>query len=578
MPLIQQPAASYPPHAQDRSRPLGSLQTNDPRAQAEGEPLAPGRIPLQVLKNLRKLERNWVKRKQDRVIHRTLESLWENARWDDAVLKLPDETIERARDMKPHFMPNILRQIIQPLTYLYDAAPKREVATPAVEAIMGESFWDFGERGRLNGSMSEADRLVRLHGIVWAQSTFRPDPYGSTVVNGPLMDGESVDLAEAGFDVALYPPHWFEVVTQDNDATQAKCVILFVDGDKEDDIGGLTNADEDVFQVGHYWDGEFYGCTNGFNLVADADGYFVRPHDIGQIPGVAIRNEPLTREFWCWGIGGRDCCQDLLDIARLWREYLFTSMLARGQFFVAGGLKNKDEALGPDTIFEGDANSSMTSIKSGADLGGIRTSINTAIEAFARGCGVPASLVRLDEKTTPLSGRAMIMQSAEIEDDWPVRARIFSRAEYALHAIVATAYAAIWGGRALPPAQARTALLDISYEKYQPELTRNELFMEVQFKLNMGLISPLQALRELHPTLSDEEVKRRYDEARAYASVTTPGLMPDDSNKPPSAQVAPKDAPNARTTERLPPSKRPRNVSPDTADNKSPDAHPRARL
>ena len=100
-----------------------------------------------------------------RVDHRAaqirLMRLWRNQRWSygDLANRKTGETPERAQQ-KPTYMPNLLRQVITPLTYLYDQPPKRVPADIAgmepeaqQEALkthwMARALWDFGgEIGR----------------------------------------------------------------------------------------------------------------------------------------------------------------------------------------------------------------------------------------------------------------------------------------------------------------------------------------------------------------------------------------------------------------------------------------------
>lgn len=544
----------------------------------DGEALVPGMVPECVAHNLLRMERRWAKRKGERSIHNRLENLWRNARWSDATLKHHAESVERSRDIKPHFFPNLLRQIIQPLSYIYDAPPARTAAQPKDEEWMRASLWDFCEKGHLDWLMTQADTLVRLHGTVWAQIVFRPSrdvarDFRYMVRKNPTVSfdpasGEEVETGEdtlldfspdeSGFDLMFFAPHRFEVAPNDMDPTQADAVWLLTGDDAYE--GDLTESTElEGYANGYYWDGRYFGHTKGFTLVPDAAGFLVCEHGIGEIPGLPMRNEPTTRDFWIWGIGGQDAHQDLLDIAKVWREYLFTAMLCRGQYFVKGDLKaGNSESFGPDTIFRGEENADMKNIASGADLEGMRTAINSASEAFARGCNIPASLVRLTEgEQAPKSGRAMLLETAELEEDRPTRETIFSQIEYGIHRRVAAARMAILNERTnIRPSQV-AGLGEITFGQHYAKLSQSDQLIQVTFELDRGLIGKERALRVLHPEASDDTIREWLAAAQVEmaAAMPTPAAAPGPQ-PPTGAQAAPQDQDNARTN---PPGEHPAN-------------------
>lgn len=560
---------SYPPLPNMTAAQAGIYGPDNLQYMAKpDEEITPKKIPYSVAANLLRLERRWTHRRSDRLVHRQLELLWENRRWGDSTLKGSGETVERSRDIKPHFMPNLLRQIINPLTYLYDAPPVRKPQNPGDEVWMREGFWDFGEVGRLDWLMGEGDRLARLHGTVWTQLVYRPSPDMARDFRHMVERADGADYKRAGFDLMFFPPHRFEVAPSCLDPTVAEAVVVFT-GDDEYEGDFLVGMNVlDIPSEGYYWDGEFFGILRGFQLVPlNDEGHLVMRHDIGEIPGLPIRNEVTTDRFWVWGVGGADAHQDILDIAKLWREYPFTAMSARGAFFMRGKFKGANMAFGPDTVFESEeGDSDVKGIKSEADLAGIRTALNTMVEAFARGCNVPAALVRLDEKQTPQSGRAMILQSAEIEDDRPTRIRLFSQIERGLHRRANAIRLAVARGVVQLPSQV-PGLEQITYANYQPQLTRAEVSFDVKFKLEQKLISRMQAMRELHPGVEDDVLKERLAEAQAEAM--------SDQPSPPALSATEQGQPNDRQANK-PPS---RNVHPDPAaraDNTDPTAHPPA--
>ena len=558
-----------PPPPRENNPPLPNMKQSgvttydahlilDPTATpAEGE-IPPGKIPLSVTQNLMRLERRWQVRMGDRAIHRQLELLWDNRRWSDSQLKQQAETLERARDMKPHFMPNILRQIINPLTYLYDAPPQRKAAQAGDEAWMRACVWDFGEVGRLDWLMGEADRLARLHGTIWAQVIYRPSIDEARDFRHMLkLTPDALERVamqnQDGFDLMFFAPHRFEVAPSCLDPTVADAVVVFVGDDEYEGDILWSHTAMDTPRDGHYWDGEFYGRLENFRLVPlDKEGHLVCRHGIGEIPGLPVRNEVTTDKFWVWGVGGRDAHQDLLDIAKLWREYPFTAMTARGTFFMRGEFKEgTNTTIGPDTVFQGTgADCDMKGIKSEADLAGIRTTLNTMCEAFARGCNVPATLVRLDEKQSNLSGRAMILQSAEIEDDRPTRVRIFSQIERGLHRRIAAIRMAVAGQQVDLPSQV-PGLEGVTYAIYQPQLTRAEVSLDVAFKLDRRMISRLQAMRELHPGVEDSVLIERLREADTDPSPTPTATQVNDNARtnPPGGNTKPSNTSGDPTRE-----------------------------
>lgn len=508
-----------------------------------------------VTARLQRMSRRWMNpvRKDHRDAQKRVSELFVNKRWNysEIARNKTGETTARA-EMKPRFMPNLLRQIVTPLTYLYDTPPKRvpcDVADMELDAEaaqemtqehwMSKALWNFQDKGRWDYYMNEIDRLVRLHGTVWVQLIWRSKA-DTAAYYAEIMEQDSITVIEGedGFDLLILNPCFFEIIPSPCDPTTPEAVVLFPSYDEYEIV--LQNFDPVAgSHPGIYWDNKCMAYTRGFQLVSLDNGESVQPHALGFIPGCVVRNEPDTRQFWVWGVGGYQITDDLWDIAQLWREYIFTSMCSRGQYWADGEPQAGKGALGPDQLIILKNGKTFGSVGLNADLEGMRDSINSTCEAWARSNNVPASLIRLEEKTQAVSGRAMILQSAELEDDYPKRVQTFTKCELQLHRLAAAILTSIHG---------KTydgELAELCFAKYQPKLQHTEMMAELAFERDSLGMDDLYILRRLHPDQDDATLQAWLDERPVREVQPT-----DDPN---ASQI---EADNARTSDRTSPSAR----------------------
>ena len=483
-----------------------------------------------------------------------LERLWRNARWSTNELRdtAQGETSERS-SKKPRFAPNLLRQIVQPLTYLYDGGARRCVMTlPDAKGgrteddvrtqLWREAFWDFCDEGALDAAMDRLDRMVRIHGtaltlVEWHSSPDASADFVEAYKTGLLTFTPGTD----GVRLRTLPPHRFEVLPDEYDARRPRAVIFWPWVDRFSqrwDVNVSQNSSMANIR-GLYWDESYVAEVRGFRIAGPP-----QPHGLGCIPAFVTHNEEPQDGFWSWGIGGEDCVSDLKDMARMWREYLYTAKCSRGTYWTNGQLRAGSDSMGPDMIVCVDSNAldgnppTLGSLNNSADLGGMRVSITTAMEAWARSNNIPPSLMRLDEKTTQQSGRALVLQSAELEDDRPARVKMFARAE---------AQAMKIAGIMLAVARRDESLrldymnLRVEHQEYVAKLAHADMLAQVRLELDLGLASKLAALRDLHPGVPDEELiarlpleHRTAPEGSAATQAAAPPLSPKTSQPPPA--------------------------------------------
>lgn len=491
-----------------------------------------------AFKNLARMSVRWShpRRKDHRDAQKRVTELYRNERWaieDLARSGTRESPVLASR--KPRFMPNLLRQVIRPLTYLYDAPPKRVPADVPKDAAQDEavhlehwmrkSLWDFGAKGAWDLAMGEVDRMVRLHGTVWVQLVWKPCAgMDFSALSLPRAENKvSFVRGEDGFDLLILSPRFFEVIPKLHNKTEAQAVILFPYYDEFED-GFLSPDPASGNLPGVYWDDKFMGLTRGFNVVPMETQNGLIEHGLGFIPGCVVRNEPTTSDFWVWGVGGHNCTGDLWDLAQLWREYLFTSMCARGQYWADRKPEAGAAALGPDALVIMPSGGVFSSVGLNADLAQIRSCVNTAGEAWARGSNIPASLVRIDEKQSNVSGRSWLLQSSELEDDRPERIKILGELERKLHTMAAKVLTAIHG------VKYDGDLAQLDYAEYQPKLQHIDLMAELAFERDALGMGDLYCLRRLHPGVDDVTLEREL-EARS-------GSGPQGNQQSNAAQVA----------------------------------------
>lgn len=549
-----------------------------PLSVGDAAPSTSGMSSDDVARRLSQLQLRWsnsyrVQHRQDQLL---LAELYRNRRWDASRLqdKAQGESLKRS-EKKPAFMPNILQQAVKPLCYLYDGGARRNITPPgegddkvAVATAAGraelwcDALWDFGSAGALDAAMGEIDRMVRLHGTVWVACEWHSSAdAGADMLNAYREGFLRFTPGEDGVKLRPLPPYRFEVLPDPYDTKRVRAIVMWPWVDRFDHKWQPATFDTGSMQgvAGLYWDDACVAEVKGFSLASTPT-----PHGLGRIPGFAVRNEEPQDGFWSWGLGGEDCPRDILDIARMWREYTFTAKCSRGTYWTNGHLKAGSDSMGPDFILELEplADGTLGSVgvlQSGANLDGMRATLMTMCEGWARACGIPAALVRIDEKTTQQSGRAIIMQSAELEDDRPNRVKIFQEVESEAMAIAGAMLAT---SRRDDSLRHDHMSLTVEHQEYVPKLTHADLLAQVRLELDLGLSSKLAALRDLHPGMSDDDLLARLPIEARDTPEAAPALAPAASlSTPPSPAQEMND--NARTD---PPSKHPS----DTSDSAAP--------
>jgi hypothetical protein len=433
-----------------------------------------------------------------------MEKLWLIAGGDQSwmIRHMPHET-DVHYERKPKFTPNLLGLALDELSTLYAEAPLREMDSAQGQSWAEESLWTWGTG--LDSVMGRIDPLVRLQGAILARCRYQPYE-GSAVDVRRLMLGESVEVpsnAVPGVEVRAVPRHRFCVLPNELDNRIPIAVLVRVsEYYKASDIGTVQ-----CVRSYQYWDADMMAVLESVDgstpAVKALDGVTYHPNVFGRIPYVLLQNSNLTdgvdpEGFDRWG--GADLCDNVRTTAEMLSELAWVTLLQRGQSWVAG-TDPKNLVIAPDAIWELGQGGTAGMLSGGASLDAMLEVINRFLGFLAITWGLSPRSLRVEVGQTP-SGVALAIEDGARERDRKKREPVARGWERRIHECAAAVYSAIRGPMS-------TRLESITYRSPPPALTTEQIQSRLEFELTRGLISKRDAIRELHPELTEEQVDER---------------------------------------------------------------------
>jgi len=333
---------------------------------------------------------------------------------------------------------------------------------------------------------------------------------GASIASDMDVDLEGLNLEEQGIEVLPILPFDFEVLPNENDPRRIEAVIVRIGETKCAQTTGresISHAerDKDISDF-HYWDSKYYARLRNFEPVPIGPGgeKFIE-HNFGVIPFVPVRWRQTSRRFWVSGKGGYDFLGNIYAIGRLWREYMFTAALQRGQPYVKGDLKEQP-TLSPDAIVKVSEKGDFGIRKNEADLQGMLDAIEFATDAVGQSLGLPKGALRV-EVSAAESGIAIALRRAQLDGERVSVERLARGAERQVHRVAAAVWNAVSGDD-------RLGKLDsIRFQQPLQVLTQDEELRRQQFAYSAGVLSRTDLAREMYPNDSPEALESRIERA-----------------------------------------------------------------
>ncbi len=445
---------------------------------------------------------------------------------ETAWARMPDEPAFHAL-AKIKMAPNVIGDALDLFSYLYNTEPVRTMKGGKTSAKWARNvLWDY-EDG-LTATLDEADWYVRLLGQVLLYEQFVSD-------KGPHADEDT----SSGIALTYLTPDRYLFLSNTDRPDIIDAVWILV---SERMVASQTSSNGDpndhgaVIQRFHYWDDTHHTewdrrvpfTTNdtlstsanwlAVDLSADPSvTTLVQKHGYGVVPVVWLPNEIPPAGYAPIGMGGADLLRHSVEVGRLVTEYLFTAALSRGQPYIKGGSQRDEKTTGtlaPDSIIDTDGDFGIAA--SGADLGGMKDALNTALYLFAISVGLPPDTWRIDGPSIE-TGVSVYARRVRIVEDRKKRTRLaFSKWEKPTHVIAAK----IWQKHTGETIDGRVE--SVEYAITPPVLTAEQRLQQAAFELDKALAGRAEIKRDLHPSLSPEEVAKRLLLAEEDAAKATP--------------------------------------------------------
>lgn len=348
-----------------------------------------------------------------------------DARW--LVQRWPREPKEIFQ-IRPKPTPNIVKHALKSLSFLYNQPPSR---TADAADRWTELLWEWGDAG-LNTDLGGILPLAKLCGQVQMLARWQPSPYEPVRLED-LFLSQLPPAEEPGIQIVTWTPDDCLAIPHLADARHAEAVALRV---------GTVNAVSTInpasglpqrgpAELWWYFDEEtfcllelarFANVHRQFSirpmLTRTNEAILTTPHNYGQMPVRPLRAEYAIPGSGYWGApwGGKDLLDNVRDIYQTGSEYQFVAMLQRGQ---PVGRKVKSFPLGPYYLLElgDDPNSSFTIVGNAANLEGMRAGHLTGLEEWSKSSGMPSRVFNLDRDASAMSGIAIMLDRAELEDE-----------------------------------------------------------------------------------------------------------------------------------------------------------------
>jgi len=442
---------------------------------------------------------------------------------------MPSEPPDHFRS-KPKFAPNFLGMALDQISFLYADDPDRTMIVESEQDWARQHVWRFGQG--LSSALAHADPLIGLTGTALLMMTYKtgeeqPIDLRNWVLSGegaPEIPTEKVG-GDDGIEAIVITRDRFAVLCNPFDPRIVEAVVVAM----------RTTVDTKQFSHGghheieitrwHYWDRHTFavieadGFGAGWNVV-EWQGQEISEHNLGVIPFAVLRNSEVGLGFYpdalsVWG--GIDLRDNVRSIVELFSEIMWTALLQRGQPWITGESDNL--ALGPDIFVEVAVGGAFGIASNAANLPGMVDILQRALDALGKTIGLPSSALKVDINPAT-SGIAIALSRAELDEDRKARENLARTWESRAHFVASR----IWNAVKMTSLEGK---LTVRYKPFVIPLTYDQIQKRVEFEVGLGLMSPEDALAELRPTLTPEQITERLERAGAAQANTRAAAVED---------------------------------------------------
>lgn len=413
------------------------------------------------------------------------------------------------KNYRPPFAPNLLGQILRAHDTLYNEEPSRATDPEGEQEWAERAVWRFGLG--MSVAMSRVDTLTRLHGTALLYPGYKTSASAARDLLRAL-DGteESVDPDADGVEFLALGRWMFEILPSEFDPRAADAVVVLMG--RKTVAGGHGLARE--VEVHHYWDADKFAILENWSAIEiGPNGEKFIDHGMGEIPCVICRNTEGDLETYADGFGGDDLRENLLAVASHWREYGWTAKLQRGQPWANGEVK--DAVLAPDAIIKVPEGSTFNITSNGANLVGIRACVIDHAETMERALGVAPGTISIVASSSAQSGVAIALNHSAMKQERERRTKFAAMWEREGYRKACKLYGAVRGVD-------HAGVMSVQFRPLPMVVSFSERLDRLRFLASEGWIHPADALRELYPGATSDEIEQRLERAAEWRSLTEP--------------------------------------------------------
>lgn len=426
------------------------------------------------------------------------------------IKRMPDED-PRFFALKPKLTPPLLKHALRQISFAYDIPPRRLLEDEEAAKDWDRLFWSRGGSG-WDSDAASALPLTKLCGdlIAWYQ----------------WSDGDEDD-PKPGIRTRLVTPDKAVVLSDPVTDTMHAVIMLAGIAPAKTAAPGLSDSHHKV-EIWHYLDRHYYARiarprnhTASFEVIPtpvpgeEGQTKHLIPHGFSRIPAQALpwTYDPDKEGFWTNPWGGDDLIPTLRAIYSASSEYVWTSMLQRGQ---PVGRKITHMPLGPHYMVElgDDPDSFFNIIPNNANLGGFRDCVRLMLDLSAKTWGLPSRTFRLED-VAAMSGIAIALDRGELEDQRRSDEQTWRRNEYGA-AVIVQEIIEVRAGIRLPLPET------VTYAPLAPILTPEQRHAQVTIERQEGTMSLREMKAELHPDYAPETITQLLEAAGAGSGVVDP--------------------------------------------------------
>lgn len=436
--------------------------------------------------------------------------------------ELSSKSYERSKCRIPDV--NIVRQITNKLAKVYDKDAIRKTKNKTDQSLI-----EYYERETsLDHKMRTANAILEL------LKTFALEPYIGT--DGP--------------EVRVLAPYQFHVLSTDKDNPNRMTVFTKFMPDKVIIVDTGYGKQEKVIQV-------FRSYTDSEIMDWDSEGKIssIQSNPAGLIPFIygnpsefELAPQPLEEEI-----------ETALLIPKAYTDLHYALKFTCHSVTVAMDCEiPADATWAPDAFIEvkTDADAadsgkrgSIETIKPTADIEKALALISDTVSSVLESRGIKSPNVNRNVER-PNAAAAMI-EDADASSHIKRRCAFFQNIETAFWDLIASLHNTIWLNNPLVEEKAKfsdSLEVEVQFAEIKPVEIRSELVARLDAQMKAGLMTPLQALEELYPSFTLDQLEERLKQVKEHATNSAVARVPDGRPTPGSGPADNQNNPGANAS------------------------------